>query len=78
MSQTTKLDAKDLRDFRASIAIIQAEARANGLSIHFTEGGKLYERRPDGSRHEVALPVNIECDYDAAAKPLRENQKSQS
>ena len=78
LTQTTKLDAKDLQDFRSSIAKIQAEARANGFSIHFIEDGKLYERRPDGSRHEVTLPVSIDCDYDIAFKRPRKNPKSRS
>ena len=76
LKQTTKLDAKDWAALRATVAKLQAEAHEKGNSIHFTEDGTLYELRPDGSRHKVKLPIEMDCAYDATPKPRGKTQKT--
>lgn len=76
LKQITKLDAEDWAALRATVDKLQAEARENGNSIHFTEDGTLYELRPDGSRHQVKLPVEMDCPYDAISKPQGKTRKT--
>ena len=67
----TKLTPKDFEDMNAAIARLQAEALAKGVPYHFSENGRIKERRPDGSAHEVKGPVRYDCGYDAAPRHLK-------
>ena len=57
LPQTFKLDDKGMKSLKTAVAELQAEALAKGIPYPFTEGDKLYERRPDGTRHEITTPV---------------------
>jgi hypothetical protein len=51
----------DMERVRKGIALDQAESLKRGVPIHYSEGGRLIEKRPDGSTVEVERPVSMDC-----------------
>lgn len=45
------------RVLREETRKVVLEMHRQGVSTHYMEDGKCIEERPDGSRHEIALPV---------------------
>jgi hypothetical protein len=53
-----------LDQVRAGIARMQKETLAQGISIHYYIGDRLVEHRPDGTIHDVKLPIEYNHSYD--------------